>query len=138
MKWKTATGRFKDIPMHKYVIDWDGEQDSKESKRLAEFLRPYWKHDVVCSQVPVAGSRMSYDYVNVSKKIIIEHDGQQHDRLVLGFFHRTREDYKNQIKRDVLKDQLAELNGFKMVRTKPDDLDKLSPAWFKEQFDVVL
>ncbi|MBF9678727.1 hypothetical protein IAI24_11340, partial [Streptococcus pseudopneumoniae] len=67
MKWKTATGRFKDIPMHKYLIDWEDKQDSKESKRLAEFLKPYWKYDVVCVQVPVAGTpRYSYDYVNIS------------------------------------------------------------------------
>lgn len=124
--------------MHKYLIDWDGKQDSDQSTRLANFLRPYWKHDIVCVQVPVAGTRMSYDYVNCSKKIIVEFDGAQHDRLILGHFHRTPEDYRAQIKRDVLKDDLAIKNGFTMIRIKPDDLDKLSKEWFEKEFGISL
>lgn len=138
MKWKTATGRLKDVNMTQYLIDWDGDQDSEQSSELADFLYPYWKHDIVCVQVPCVGTRMSYDYVNATKRIIIEYDGAQHDKLVLGHFHRTRSDYVAQIKRDLLKNQLAEKNGFKMVRIKPDDLSKLSREWFKETWEITL
>jgi hypothetical protein len=138
MKWKTPSGKFKDVPMHKYLIDWDDDQDSEQSSQLADFLYPYWRHDVVCCQVPCVGTRMSYDYVNVSKKVICEFDGNQHQNFIEGFFHKSREDYKAQIKRDILKDKLAEASGFKMVRIRPEDLSKLSPQWFKETWEVIL
>lgn len=137
MKWKTSTGKYKNINMPDYLVDWDAKQDSQFSREVLLFLRPYWKHDIVCAQVPVAGTRMSYDYVNVSKRIIVEADGAQHDKLILGFFHRTAEDYKAQFKRDILKDDLAQLNNFKMVRIKPSDLP-LTKEWFKKTYDITL
>jgi len=137
MKWKTASGKFKNIPMDKYLVDWNGKQDSLFSRDVLAFLKPFWKHDIVCAQVPVAGTRMSYDYVNVSKRVIVEADGQQHDNLMLGFFHKTSEDYKAQIKRDIEKDELAEKNGFKMVRVKPSDLP-LNKEWFLKNYDINL
>lgn len=138
MKWKTLSGKFKDIPMHRYLIDWESSQDSKFSKSVIEFLRPYWRYDVVCTQVPVAGKRYTIDYVNVSKKIMIEVDGRQHLEYN-EFMHRgSRENYKAQFKRDLFKDDYAEKNGFMMIRIIPDDLPKLSPEWFKEKFGITL
>lgn len=137
MKWKTLSGHIKDIPMHKYLVDWDADQGSEFSASVLEFLEPYWKHDIVCAEIPVAGTRMRYDFVNVSKKLICETDGAQHDKFMAGHFHRTREDYKAQIKRDMLKDTLAQKNGFKMMRIKPTDLP-LTKEWFFKTFEVTL
>lgn len=137
MEWKTATGKIKNIPMHKYLVDWDGDQGSAFSEDVLDFLHTYWKNDIVCAEVPVAGTKMRYDYVNVSKKIICETDGAQHDKFISGHFHRTREDYKAQIKRDMLKDELAQKNGFKMIRIKPTDLP-LTKEWLEETFEIKL
>jgi len=137
MKWKTATGKIKDIPMHKYLVDWDADQGSVFSADVLAFLEKYWKYDIVCAEVPVAGTRMKYDFVNVTKMLICETDGAQHDKFIEGHFHRTREDYKAQIKRDVQKDSLAQKNGFKMIRIKPTDLP-LTKEWFKTTYDVDL
>jgi len=124
--------------MHKYLVDWDADQGSEFSANVLEFLEPYWKHDIVCAEVPVAGKmRMRYDFVNLSKKLICETDGAQHDEFIEGFFHRTREDYKAQMQRDMLKDRLAEKNGFKMMRIKPTDLP-LTKEWFLKTFEVTL
>ncbi len=142
MKWKTKSGRLKDIPVHRYLIDWSADKfDSEFSTEVIRLLEPYWRHDLVVVQLPVAGSRMSYDYVNLSKRIICEADGEQHGRYNSWMHQGSRLNYQAQIKRDLDKDALAELNGFTMVRIKPDDLPKLRvsvKAWFKATHDITL
>lgn len=137
MKWKTPTGRLKDIPMHHYLVDWMADQDSQFSAEVLEFFRPYWRHDVVCAQVPVAGNRMSYDYVNVTKRIIVEADGIQHDNPNSHFHGGSNAKWLGQIKRDHLKNDLAAKNGFTMIRIKPDDMP-LSRRWVESTFGVTL
>lgn len=137
MTFKTLTGRLKSIPVKPYLVCWDCDQGSKFAAEILDFLYRYWRHDVVVAELPVAGTKMSYDYVNLSKKIVVECDGQQHDSYVPGHFHNTRADYLAQIKRDLAKDKAAELNDFKMVRIKPRDLP-LTLTWFKEFYNLDL
>jgi hypothetical protein len=137
MKFRTPTNRFKDIPIHHYRVDWGAPQGSQFSRDVLLFLYPYWRHDVVLSELPVAGTKLRYDFVNVSKRIVIETDGAQHDDP-LNFRHEgSGAKWLHQIKRDVLKDQCAESNGFKMVRIKPTDMP-LTKAFFNHQFDIDL
>lgn len=137
MKFKTLTGKLKDINITRYLVDWNAPQGSKFSKEVLDFLRPYWKHDVVLSELEVAGTKMRYDYVNVSKRIICESDGFQHDGYSAHFHQGSRNAYLAQIKRDLAKDRAAEINGFKMIRVKPSDLP-LTKEFFKRQFDIDL
>lgn len=138
MKWKTISGKLKDVNMGNHLIDWDDDQDSKFSKEVADFLHPYWKYDVVCVQVPVAGrEKMTYDYVNVSKKIIMEVDGSQHQSFNKHFHGDCRAKYRAQIDRDLLKDKLAEKNGFTMIRIRPEDLP-LTKEWVEETWEITL
>ncbi len=136
MKQVTATGRTKDIPTAPYRVDWDGDQGSEFSAQVLDFLYPYWRHDVVLAEWPVPGTRMRYDFVNLSKRIIAETDGVQHDQFST-HFHGNRVAFLSQIKRDLLKDKIADLNGFTLIRIKPGDLP-LSKDFFKRQFDIDL
>lgn len=136
MKWKTASGKLKEIPMHRYLVDWDDDQDSQFSAEVLDFFEPYWQHDVVCAQVPVAGSKMSYDYVNVTKRLVLECDGRQHTSFV-PHFHTNRANFQAQVRRDFQKDDLAERNGFTMIRIRPDNLP-LTKTWLESTFDVTL
>ena len=143
MKWKTKSGRLKNIPgIHTYMVDWTGKQGSQFSQEVLELMEPYWRHDIVFAELPVAGpGRMRYDFVNLTKKIILETDGRQHDVFNNHFHQGSRINYQAQIKRDLDKDYLAELNGFKMVRIKPDDLPKLRisvKAWFRATYGIIL
>lgn len=141
MKWLTPTGRFKDIKhIHTYRVDWEGDQGSDYAAEILDLLYPYWKFDIVYAELPVVGTRLRYDYVNVSKRIICECDGAQHDDFNK-HFHGHRERYKRQIKNDILKDSAAEKNGYKMVRIKPYDLPKIREdikGWFLEMFNITL
>lgn len=137
MKQLTPTGRTKDIPTKPYLVDWEGEQGSQFSAEVLDFLRPYWRHDVVLSEWPVAGTRLRYDYVNLSRRIVVESDGVQHGAFNEHLHQGSRVNYLNQIKRDLLKDKMAERNGFLMVRITPDDMP-LTRDFFKRQFDIDL
>jgi hypothetical protein len=143
MKWLTPTGRPKDIKgIHEYRVDWDGEQGSEYSATILDLLYPYWKYDVVYAELPVVGTnRLRYDYVNVSKRIICECDGKQHDQFSKHFHGDCREKYKKQIKNDLLKDSAASRNGYTMVRVKPSDLPALEAdikKWFFETYNITL
>lgn len=139
MKQLTLKGRTKDIPTASYVVDWKGKQGSKFSKEVLDFLYPYWKYDIVLAEWPVAGTKMRYDFVNLTRSIIVETDGKQHD-APSKFFHGDfgmRTNYAAQLERDMDKDAIAEKNGFTMVRIKPHDLP-LSKEFFKKNFDIDL
>jgi len=137
MKWETLLGKKKDIPIGPYRVDFDGSHGSEFSEEVLDFFYPYWKNDVVAAEYPVAGTKMRFDFVNFTKKIILETDGEQHDTFIKGFFHATSADFLSQIKRDVQKDTLAELNGFQMIRIKPGDLP-LTKEWVEKTFDITL
>lgn len=139
MKFKALSGRLVDIRnIHRYRVDWDGDQGSKFSEDVLDFLEPYWKHDIVFAELPVAGKpRMRYDFVNLSKKVIVESDGAQHDAYNAHMHGGSQERYKDQIKRDLFKDRMAEINGFTMVRVKPHDLP-LTKDWFLQTWGVTL
>ncbi len=136
MRFKTLSGRTKEINISPYRIDWDGDFPSNFAADIADFLYPYWKHDVVLTELEVAGTRMRYDMVNLSKRIVVEGDGRQHDAYV-PHFHGSRMGFLAQIKRDLLKDKIAEMNGFTLIRIKPSDLP-LTKDFFKRQFDIDL
>ncbi len=137
MIFKTLTGKPKNINVTRYRVDFDGDQGSKFSEDVLDFLYPYWKHDVVLCELPVAGTRLRYDYVNVSKRIVCETDGFQHDNFSEHFHRGSRNAFLKQIKHDLEKDRAAEINGFKMIRIKPSDLP-LTKEFFKRQFDIDL
>lgn len=137
MIWQTLTGRKKNISIKPYLVCWDCDQGSDFSTEVLEFLYPYWRHDVVACELIVAGTKMRFDYVNLSKKIIVETDGEQHDDPDNYWNQSDKFAYGKQMKRDLLKDRFAELNGFKMVRIKPRDLP-LSRKWFEEFYGIIL
>jgi hypothetical protein len=42
MKFKTPSGKPKDIPIHNYLVDFDDEQGSQFSAEVLDFFYPYW------------------------------------------------------------------------------------------------
>lgn len=137
MKWLTPTGRLKDIPVHRYRVDWMADQGSQFSSDVLDFFEPYWRHDVVYSELPVAGTKMRYDFVNLTKHVILETDGIAHLTPKSHFHGGIPAKWLDQIKRDDLKNQMARRNGFIMVRIEPDHLP-LTKKWVEETFDITL
>lgn len=101
----------------RYKADWNGSTRSKGQTALKKFLYPYWKDKLIFEEMPLVGSKMTFDIVNITDKLIIEHQGLQHQKFVK-HFHGTRvSKFLGQIKRDMKKHEWAELNGFCLVET---------------------
>jgi hypothetical protein len=130
MKFKTLDGKEKVVKnIKKFIINWNSKSRSKLQQNVKIFIKKYWEGDVVFEELKVAGTRLSLDFYNANKKIAIEVQGQQHFKYVK-FFHRNRNGYLNQIKRDVKKFEFCELNKIQLIEIYPTD--ELTDDFFKQ------
>ncbi|NJO61255.1 MAG: hypothetical protein HC836_24280 [Richelia sp. RM2_1_2] len=82
-------------------------------------------------EMPLVGTRMKLDLVNITRKIIIETCGKQHEKYV-PFFHKNNEqELLKQMKRDLSKSKWAEINGFSYIEIYERDLP-LKKEFFEE------
>ncbi len=114
----------------KYLINWDKPSRSKFHTRVKDFLRSYWKHDVVFEEFRVVGTRLTLDFYNANKKIAVEVQGAQHTKYVK-FFHKNKFKYSDQLKRDEKKLQFCEANKIKLAEVYPED--KITASLFDDQ-----
>ena len=137
MKLYNARGRLQNKNVSKYLIDWDGKCRSKIQLKVKQFLKEFWENHVVYEEFPVFGTRLKVDLVNITKRIAVEVQGQQHTTYNK-FFHGSRTGYWKSIKRDVQKDNWLVSNDFYLIEVNYDEVDKLSKAFFEKQFNVIL
>ncbi len=87
MKFITLLGSEKRVPkIRKYLIEWDDPSKSKIQYNTKQFLKSYWVNNVVFEEFPVAGTRLSLDFYNATKKIAVEVQGAQLRRYD-AYFH---------------------------------------------------
>lgn len=98
----------------KYTVDWNSKTRSKFQDAAKKFFYPYWNMDMCMEEMPLVGSLMKFDIVNVSKKIVCEIMGKQHCQFSK-HFHGTKGKFLGQIKRDLQKHDWCELNGFTLI-----------------------
>ena len=136
MLFKTLTGSSKRVKSpKKYLIEWDSSSKSKMQFNVKQYLKKYWKHDIVFEEFPLAGSKMTFDFYNPNKNIIIEVQGGQHLKHTPFVHGKSKSNFLNQIKRDNDKQKFCELNNIKLVEIFPDD--ELSTDLIKS-FNVIL
>lgn len=136
MLFKTLTGSLKRVKSpKKYLVVWSSSSRSKLQFSVKQFLKKYWDHDIVFEEFPLAGSRMTFDFYNSNKNIIVEVQGSQHLKHTPFFHGKSKSNFLNQIKRDNDKQKFCELNDIKLVEIYPND--KLSVDLFKS-FNVIL
>ena len=114
----------------KYLIDWDAKSRSKFQSRVKNFLKPYWKNDIVFEEFRIVGSRLSLDFYNANKKIAVEVQGDQHTKYVK-HFHKNRLKYLDQLKRDQKKLDFCEFNDIKLVEIYSTDV--INASLFDDQ-----
>ena len=131
MKFLDPLGRPRNLKnAKKYLINWDGKSRSKFQNRVKDFLRPYWKNDVVFEEFRIAGTMLSLDFYNANRMIAVEVQGDQHIRYVK-HFHKTRLKYLDQLKRDQKKLDFCEMNDIKMVEVYTKD--EINASLFSNQ-----
>jgi hypothetical protein len=137
MKFTTLTGRVKYKNISNRKINWDKPSRSKMQTTVKNFLAPFWQYDQVYEEMPVLGTRNTLDIVNITKGIAIEVHGVQHSKFS-PFFHRTRNDFRSQLERDMSKEKWCEINNLKYIDIYDKDLKLLSKEWFLETFSINL
>jgi len=117
MKFFDLNGREKNLKNYRrYLVDWCGGTRSKGQTALKKFLYPYWQHDCILEEMPLVGSRMTFDIVNYTKKICIEFDGAMHHRYIEHFHGSRVSKFLGQVKRDLKKEDWAEINNYSLIR----------------------
>lgn len=138
MKLTTLHGnRLVNYNIKSYIINWD-RKVSKPQKLTKDFLKKYWKNDIVCEELRILGSLLRIDLVNFTKKIIIEVSPRELHVDYNKFFHNGRGGFHKKLTSDAQKLIWAENNGFKFIELYNEDLDSLSKQYLKEKFDLDL
>ena len=138
MKFKTLNGKERGINIHNYIIDWDGDSLSKSQFKVKQFLKHYWIGHIVLEELTLVGTRLRFDFFNVTRSIAIEYQGQQHQNYIPYFCNNSRSKYLDQIKRDVKKQEWCNINNILLIEIYPKDIDALSPEWFEEKYQISL
>ena len=112
-------------------INWSKKSRSKLQTQVKVFLKKFWKNHIVYEEFPVYGTRMSVDFLNATKKIAIEVNGQQHSQYVK-FFHGSRIYYFKSIKRDVKKAEWLQMNEYVLIELERKDVNELSLDYIEE------
>lgn len=106
----------------KYLVNWTGKTRSKFQTAVKEWFRPFWEKHLCLEEMPVPGTRMKCDLVNLTKKIIVETSGAQHLEYNEHFHQGNRWNFLKQFKRDEDKRTWAEQNGFIFIEIYPEDM----------------
>lgn len=141
MKFKTVTGREVNKNISKWLINWDGKSLSKPQFLTKQFLKKYWWTHIVVEEMPVWGSRMHCDIIDLSIKVSIEVDGEMHGKCHPHFHGKgpeARIKFLASIKRDEDKRIFLENNGITCCRIPDYDVKNLSVKYFKDNFDIDL
>jgi very-short-patch-repair endonuclease len=131
MLFKTNSGGKKRVrKVRKYIIDWEEPSRSKRQFAVKQFIKSKWKNQVVFEELPVAGTKMSLDFYNATKKIAIEVQGAQHTKYVPHFHNNQKINFFHQLRRDKQKKEFCEINGIKLIEIH--DKDKLDEIMLKK------
>ena len=131
MVFKTLFGSTKKVKAaRKYLVDWDSSSKSKVQNSVKKYLKKYWLCDIVFEEFPLVGSRMTFDFYNATKNIVIEVQGKQHTKFVPFMHANSKINYLKQLKRDQDKIKFCNLNDIVLVEyfdgdNTLSDLDKM-------------
>lgn len=138
MRLFDINGRLVNKNVSKYVIKWDSKSRSNVQFTTKQFLKPFWKNQIVFEEFPCFGTLLKVDILNATLKIAIEVHGKQHESFNSFFHNGNPANYLKGIKNDFKKSQWLEKNGFKIVEIMEDEVPKLSVDFFKDNFNIIL
>lgn len=122
MIFKTLTGSKKRLSKPKnYIIKWNESSRSKRQYEVKQFLKKFWHDDFVFEEFPMVGTRLSFDFYNSSKNVMVEVQGEQHLKHTPFFHGNAKSQFVSQIRRDNDKLNFCKLNKIPMVEVYPKD-----------------
>ncbi len=101
------------LTSQKYPIKWENGR-SKFQHQIYLELKELYPHDIIFEEVKIPGSRLFFDFVIPSARLIIECQGKQHEEFNTRF-HKYREDFTRQQNRDSMKRDFCKTNNLVLV-----------------------
>lgn len=138
MRLLNLNGKLINKNVRKNLIDWEGKSRSKLQFNFKQFFYPYWKNHIVYEEFPVYGTMLKVDFLNATKRIAVEIQGQQHESFNEFFHNHSRLKYLESIKRDVKKEKWLEMNNFKFLQLYENDLKIISSKYIEEKFGILI
>ena len=134
---KLNSDKFVWINTGKYAVNWDKKVGSKFQFEVKKFFYPFWKRNIVCEEFRIPGSLLRIDLVNLTTRMIVEANGEQHENYNPHFHQGSKNVYLNQIKRDVAKFEWAKKNNFLFIEIEPKDLP-LTREFIFDKYNIKL
>ena len=138
MRLFNINGQLVNKNVRKNLVNWDSKSRSNLQFKFKKFFYPFWKNHIVYEEFPVYGSMLKVDFLNATKKIAVEIQGDQHESFNKFFHNNSRLKYLQSIKRDVKKGKWIEDNGFKLLELYEYDLKNLSPQYIEEKCGILI
>jgi hypothetical protein len=138
MRLLNINGKLVNKNVRKSLISWDGKSRSKLQSEFKSFFYPFWKNHIVYEEFPVYGTMLKVDFLNATKRIAVEIQGDQHESFNKFFHENSRLKYLQSIKRDVQKVKWLEINNFKFLELYENDLKNLSPQYIEEKCGILI
>lgn len=136
MTWVTLNGINRNINEKKYRIHWTGPSLSAFQRKIKIFFSDYWDKDSVGEEVLLPNTKLRVDIMNFTRKIAIECNGQFHSKFT-PYLQKDLNTFRKQVARDVLKEHLLELNGFRVIEIYEKNMP-LSEEWILNTFGDIL
>lgn len=128
-------GKLIQVNFTKYRIKWDEKSASEPQRKTKEFLKKYWYGQIVLEEMRVPGSLLRIDFVNLTKRIVVETHGAQHFSFNK-HFHRNRAGYLASFRRDQAKAKFIEINNFAFLEILDSEIDLLSKEYILEKYGI--
>jgi len=139
MRLRNLQGRDCTVSHKPHLIDWDPKREvSGPQGEVKRFLRPYWERDIVLEELPIPGSRLRLDLVNVNQGIVVEVSPFS-SHSFNPFFHKSLAGFQNALKRDIKKeDWVVRIMGWRYAEIVCETDFPLSAELFEERFGIIL
>ncbi len=138
MRLYDIRGRLVNRNILRYQIKWDGKSRSIIQWKVKQFLKPYWQRMACYEEFPVYGSLLKVDILNLTLKIAIEVQGDQHNNFNAFFHNNNRAVYLKGITNDSKKYDWLEKNEIKLIEVNEEEIPMLSKQFFADKFGLVL
>lgn len=135
MVFKTLNGRERDISIKRYLIEWSPTREvSSWQAKTKMFLRPYWGHGIVLEEFRIPGSKLRVDLLRMDgpTPIMVEVSPESSHSYNEFFHGKSRNRFKDALKRDFKKREWGERCGFLCVELQETDFP-LTEAAFARQ-----
>lgn len=136
MRLFNINGKLTKKNVSKYLIDWDKKSRSNIQFATKQFLKPYWSSQIIYEEFPVYGSLMKVDFLNATRKIAIEVNGNQHSEFNKFFHDNSRANYLKSIKRDYAKSEWLIKNGFRLIVIEQNEVKTLTKEFILSMFGI--